>query len=202
VKRPARAGAVALALTVMLAASACFSGHRRERPSAWPSSVETGGEGCQSLSGSYQGEALPDPFFPTKRSLPDLLQAVLALPASGKESWMNAPVVRLDHDPATDQLRFTAHPGGDQPPKAWAFQPGTQFECLDGSLTISPPARWGNANVCAARTAQQLQLWRAVDGTLVARTSSQELCLGMALGFAWDAEWYRFRPATPAASAP
>jgi hypothetical protein len=193
-----------LALLALFGLAGCFAGHRRERPPDWPPSAEASTDGCPDLTGRFRGEAALDPFVPSRTYLPRLLleHGQNAPLSPSRAPWLRAEAVEILVDGRTGDLAFTAQPAGSGSPKTLTFRRGEQYECRDGAVLFDPPAHWGNANVCAARTATQLQLWRAVDGSLVARSSSQEDCLGLAIFFGWKAEWYRFRPVTSAASAP
>jgi hypothetical protein len=95
-----------------------------------------------------------------------------------------------------DDLRVVITAIGTGKPKVTTLRRGRDFECEAGVLTVKLPSdRFQNANICAAVMWNRTALSRDESGALVARTSDRTLCLGLATGYVWSAEWSRFRPA-------
>jgi hypothetical protein len=208
VNRHVRDGLSVLALLSTFGSAACFVGHSRERPPTWPGPAEVRGDACPDLSGTFQDEALSDPFVPQSIWLSNLVstdrspRAISQAAPDPTAAARRVTIGRFEKDATTGEVRYTAHPSRDHQPPAFESRQGARFECRDGSLIITPPGRGVNANVCGAWTTKQLRFWRTGDGNLVVRSSSLDFCFGLAFILAWDAEWYRFRPTAPPAGGP
>jgi hypothetical protein len=189
-----RAAAVVLALS----AAGCIGGWRREYPSTWPRRVEGAKDECPDLTGSWQNRAEEDPFVSRVVNLRDAL--IRSSPPSKSERQARAAeeaVMRVKlTGPVRDDLQVVFTAIGTGQPKAATLRRGRDFECEAGVLTVKLPSDgFQNANICAAVTWDRTALARDESGALVARTSDRTLCLGLATGYVWSAEWSRFRPA-------
>lgn len=206
--RHVRDGLSVLALLSIFGSAACFMGHSRERPPTWPGPVEVRDDTCPDLSGTYQDEALPDPFVPQIRWLSDLVKTDQSPAATGSAghdpttAGRRVAIGRFEKNVTTGEVHYTAQPSLGRQPPALVFSKGIRFECRDGSLVATPPVHGANGNVCGVWTTRRLQFWRLGDGDLILRSSGVDYCFLPAFLIFWDAEWYRFRQAAPSASAP
>ena len=180
------------AALLALSAAGCIGGWRREYPAYWAALAPPPAKECPDVTGTWLDTPEEDPFIDYPPRL-----AVLLL---GRDAPTGRRTPRPHHlrlqQPSPDALEIVLLGEDGTEIERNPLRRGHGFGCENGALVVDPPGASSNNNFCVGFESKRVALSRDVQGRLVARIASRDICVGLLNAWFWDTEWARFRPPT------